>query len=116
MRCSGVSIQLSLLGLVGTFDGRLVTAITVRDEAGDTPDCGDTDASQVMDLSVGKFLLQVLHNLPFGGGAEIFEKIAALLDRFETVYCGEKCRFGDGLLTPRFISVGFHIRTNVLMH
>jgi len=85
-------MELSLFGVVGTIDGGLVSAKAVCKETGDTPYCCHTDACEVVDLSVGKVLLEIFHDLPsvdeslkFRRRAQILKEIAALLKALEAV-------------------------------
>jgi hypothetical protein len=109
MRCSGVSIEFSLVvcaGVADSFDGRAVAAEAIRQESCDATDGGNADACEIVNLPIGQILLQVFHNLPaidqcleFGGSAEVLEEIAALSGRPEADYGLEKGILGTLLLS-----------------
>ena len=110
------------MGLLGTFDGGLVTTETVGEESRDPPDRGHTDTGEVVDLSVGEILLQVFHHLPaiderlkFGRRAQILEEITAFLKALEAVDGFEQGALGIGLLTAAIVTIGLHECTSVLM-
>ncbi len=75
-----------------------------------------------MNLAVGEVLLQQFHHVPpvneslqFGGRAQVFEEIAALIDRFERYDGREQGVLGRVLLAFGFVSIGLNGSTNVLM-
>jgi len=93
-------------GVAGSFDGGAVAAEAIRQESCDASNGSNTDACEIVDLSIGQVLLQVFHNLPaidqcleFGGSAEVLEEIAALSGRPEADYGLEKGILGTLLLS-----------------
>ena len=67
--------------VVSPFDGRLVAAKAIREEAGDTSDRRDADARQIVNAAIGQPLFEVFDDLPainegleFGRRAQILEK------------------------------------------
>ena len=108
-------------GVVETFESGLVAAEAVGQKARDTPDRSDADTGHVVDLAIGKALFQVFDHLPavdqrlkLGRRTEILEEVAALADVLEAENSLEQGVFGASNATVRFVTVGLHVRTNVI--
>ena len=106
-----------------SVDRCVVTTSTVCQTAGHAANRGNAYAGQVVDLPVGKVFLQVFDDLPsidkglkFSGGAEVFEKRSDLGRIFQGDQGSKKGIFCAALFSFRFVSIGFHDRTNVLMY
>lgn len=106
--------------MVRVFERGFVAAETVSQEAGDTSDCGDADAGDVVYAPVGQFLLQKLDDLPpvdqrlqFGRGAKVLEEIADLVHLFERQDCAKERIFRAFAVGPGIVAVRLH---GVLMY
>jgi hypothetical protein len=116
-------MELSLVRVVRAIDCCAVTAKAIGEESGNAPDGSNTDARQVVNLAVGKSLLEICNDLPtvnerleFGWRAEVLEKTAALPGRFEADYGLEKVIFGTRLLPFGFVAIGFNYCISVLTY
>ena len=72
---------------MGSFYRSPVAAETVREESRDAPDRRHTDASEIVNFSIGQTLFEIFYDLPsvdegleFCRRAQVFEEISALLD------------------------------------
>jgi hypothetical protein len=112
---------ISSVGVMGSFDSSLVAAETVREESRDASDRRHTDASEIVNLSIGQTLLEILDDLPsvdegleFCRRAQVFEEIPSLLDTLEAHDSLEESVFRPGLLALGLVAVWFHDCISVL--
>ena len=101
--------------MASSVDGGAVATETVGQETGDSPNCGNADARQIVNLPVGQVLFEVLHHLPainqrlqLSRGAQILKEIAALIGGPKADNGLEQGIFGNFLLTLGFVAVGLH--------
>jgi hypothetical protein len=99
-----------------------VAAKSVAEEARNTADGRDTDAGQVMDLTIGHVLLQTLDDLPavdqclkLRWCTQVSEKIAAFTDVMQAQDSLEQRIFCFALVSFGILPVRFHPGVLVLM-
>jgi hypothetical protein len=106
-----------------THERDLVTTEAIGQEARDPPHGRDTDTGNVMDLAIGKTLLEEFDYVPtiderleLRRGAQIAQEIAAFVNGIQTDNRLAQRFLGPGLLPFGLVSVGFHCCTSVLMY
>ena len=100
----------------------LITAGAIAETSGDTAYGRNADAREVVYFPIRQVLPQICHNLPavnqrlkLGRCAQVVEELTQFAgiaqdhERFEEVFLSAM------LLAVRFVSIGFHSCTNVLM-
>ncbi len=106
-----------------SIDRGLIAAGAVAKTTCDAPDRGHAHAREIMNLSVGQFLLQVCDHLPainqglqLRRSAKVLEEEAAFFHALQRDNGIEQCVFGALLLAFGFVAIWLHGRINVLTY
>jgi hypothetical protein len=103
--------------------GERIAAVAMGEETRNTPDGRHADASQPMDLTIGKAALQTVnsrpaigHRLNFRRRAQVAKECSALIRRSQHRNSRKQRSFSERFLAWTHGSMDFHGNLSVLMH